>query len=260
MRIPVGGLVLNNLGARQDSRKYFFINNIVSKAHARSSIRFLTLLTAFSKFAHMFTGIVEETGTVISFHEASESWHLRIQASKVLEDLRLGDSLAVNGCCLTARSFDRDEVEFDLLGETVQRTSICNYGSGMLVNLERSLTPSTRMGGHFVTGHIDTTGEILDFEARGKDVYLRVQTSDEFMNYLVFKGSISVDGVSLTVTEVGDDWFSVWLIPHTLEVTNLSERSVGEIVNLEFDMLAKYVNELLNKQNLQGRSPREEAS
>ena len=198
----------------------------------------------------MFTGIVEETGTVVAFSEEQGSWPLRVRADKVLEDLRLGDSLAVNGCCLTARSFEGGEVEFDLLGETVQRTSIRSYGPGMQVNLERSLTPTTRMGGHFVTGHIDGTGEILELEARGKDTYLRVQPPAEFMDYLVFKGSIAIDGVSLTVAEVGDGWFSVWLIPHTLEVTNLGERSAGEAVNLEFDMLAKYVKELLDKQSL----------
>ncbi len=198
----------------------------------------------------MFTGIVEETGTVVAFREAEGSWPLRVRAAKVLEDLRLGDSLAVNGCCLTARSFEGGEVEFDLLGETVQRTSIRSYGPGMRVNLERSLTPTTRMGGHFVTGHIDGTGEILELEPRGKDTYLRVRPPAQFMDYLVFKGSIAVDGVSLTVAEVGADWFSVWLIPHTLEVTNLGERSAGEVVNLEFDMLAKYVKELLNKQRL----------
>ena len=204
-------------------------------------------------FSVMFTGIVEETGTIVSFQEGEASWPLRIRAEKVLEDLNPGDSLAVNGCCLTSRSIEGMEVEFDLLAETVRCTSIRNYSAGMRVNLERALTPSTRMGGHFVTGHIDGTGEILSLESQGKDTHLCVKPSPEFMEYLVYKGSIALDGVSLTVAEVlDDDQFSVWLIPYTLEVTNLSERRVGDFVNLEFDMLAKYVKELLGKQNLPG--------
>ena len=150
--------------------------------------------------------------------------------------------------------------KINLLGETVRRTSIRSYGPGMQVNLERSLTPTTRMGGHFVTGHIDGTGEILDLEPRGKDTYLRVRPPAQFMDYLVFKGSIAVDGVSLTVAEVGGDWFSAWLIPHTLEVTNLGQHRAGEVLNLEFDMLAKYVKELLDKQSLPGLPPGAEAS
>jgi len=196
----------------------------------------------------MFTGIVEETGTIVDFREGEGSWRLRVKAEQVMEDLKDGDSLAVNGCCLTACEISGDEVEFDLLGETVNRTSIRDYSAGMAVNLERSLTPSTRMGGHFVTGHVDGVGEMLVLEQKGKDTYLRVRPPAEFLDYLIFKGSIAVDGVSLTVAEVEEDWFSVWLIPFTLEVTNLSDRKVGSSVNLEFDMLAKYVKELLNKQ------------
>ena len=200
----------------------------------------------------MFTGIVEETGIIETFHEGEGSWLLRIRASKVLEDLKSGDSLAVNGCCLTVRSIEGKEVEFDLLGETVNRTSIRSYTPGMLVNLERSLTPTTRMGGHFVTGHIDDTGEVVVMEPRGKDTYLCVQPPPEFMDYVVFKGSISIDGVSLTLAEVEADRLAIWLIPYTLQVTNLAERRVGDPVNLEFDMLAKHVKELLGKQSLPG--------
>lgn len=196
----------------------------------------------------MFTGIVEETGKIVSFQEGEGSWRLRVAAGKVLDDLKDGDSLAVNGCCLTVCGIDGREVSFDLLGETVKLTSIRQYAEGMEVNLERSLTPTTRMGGHFVTGHVDGVGEILVLERRGKDVFLQVKPPKEFMDYLVYKGSIAIDGTSLTVAEVGEDWFSVWLIPFTLEVTNLSDRKAGDGVNLEFDMLAKYVKELLDKQ------------
>jgi riboflavin synthase len=196
----------------------------------------------------MFTGIVEETGKIVEFREGEGSWRLKLEAGMVLDDLKDGDSLAVNGCCLTVCRIEGQVVGFDLLGETVRLTSISGYEAGMEVNLERSLTPSTRMGGHFVTGHIDGMGEILVFEKRGMDTYLEIRPPEGFMDYLIYKGSIAVDGISLTVAEVGTDRFSIWLIPHTLEVTNLLARKVGDRVNLEFDMLAKYVKELLEKQ------------
>lgn len=189
----------------------------------------------------MFTGIVEETGEVISFTEGVESWRLVLRAGMVLDDLKIGDSLACNGCCLTVVSLEGDQLAFDLLDETVRLTSLAGLGAGSLINLERSLAANGRFGGHVVSGHVDATGEILDFEPRGKNHYLRVSTPAAFRQYLVYKGSIAIDGMSLTVAEVHDDSLAVWLIPHTLEVTNLRQRQVGERVNLEFDLLAKYV-------------------
>ena len=192
----------------------------------------------------MFTGIIEETGTVIEFAEKDAAWRLKLSASKVLEDLQMGDSIAVNGCCLTAIEFDRQHVSFDLLGESVRLTSFQEAKPGDRVNLERSLRFNGKIGGHFVTGHIDATGKVTHAERRGKDLYLRIAPPAGFMKYLVYKGSIAIDGISLTVAEVDADGFAVWLIPHTLEVTNLNSKVPGSLVNLEFDLLAKTLERL----------------
>jgi len=192
----------------------------------------------------MFTGIIEETGRIADFSEEAAAWRLKLSAARVLEDLQMGDSIAVNGCCLTAVAFDADTVEFDLLHESVRLTSFQTARSGDRVNLERSLRFNGKIGGHFVTGHIDATGAVTHAERRGKDLYLRVEPPAEFMKYLVYKGSIALDGVSLTVAEVDDTGFAVWLIPHTLEVTNLDVKVPGSLVNLEFDLLAKTLERL----------------
>ena len=190
----------------------------------------------------MFTGIVEGVGKVISLREQRESWCLSL--SLPFEDnsgLEAGASLAVNGCCLTFRENANEEGSFDLLDETLARTNLGTLKVGDLVNLERSMTANGRIGGHFVTGHIDVVGEVKIFEERGKNLYLRVSLPAEYSKYLVDKGSVSVDGCSLTVCEVEEDSFAIWLIPHTLARTNLNDRKVNDKVNLEFDILAKYV-------------------
>jgi len=194
----------------------------------------------------MFTGIVEETGTVVSFSRGEKAWRLHLSASAVLKGLSLGDSIAVNGCCLTVVAFDSATVQFDLLEETVRLTNFAALSQGSIVNLERSLSFGGKMGGHFVTGHIDGQGLIEVFERRGADTYLRVRASAGSARYLIHKGSIAIDGISLTVAEVDGDAFAVWLIPHTCEVTNLRARKAGESVNLEFDMLGKYVEKLIS--------------
>lgn len=193
----------------------------------------------------MFTGIVQEKGNVHSFEEAAEGWRLSVSAKVVLQDLAVGDSIAVNGCCLTTTGFDREQVSFDLLGETVRVTAFRELQPGEFVNLESSLRFNGKIGGHFVTGHIDGVGDVELFEQRGKDYFLRIRPPREAMRYLIYKGSIAIDGVSLTVAEVDDQGFAVWLIPHTLEVTNLGGLRTGRRVNLEFDMLGKYVERLL---------------
>lgn len=199
----------------------------------------------------MFTGIVEETGEVLSLEKREAAWRLHLRAGVVLEGLRDGDSVAVNGCCLTAVEAGEGTVSFDLLEETLKKTSFraveeCRaQGLPAVVNLERSLRADSRLGGHFVSGHVDATGTVDRFEPRGDDHYLRVRFPREFAQYLVYKGSIALDGISLTVAEVEDDTFAVWLIPHTLAVTNLRERSAGDPLNLEFDLLAKYVERQL---------------
>lgn len=192
----------------------------------------------------MFTGIIEETGRVAAFEAGAASWRLRIAAKVVLGGLAIGDSIAVNGCCLTATRFDADHLEFDVLEETRRLTNFSQLAVGAAVNLERSLRFDGKVGGHFVTGHIDGLGTIEVFERRGKDHYLRVRGPAGFGRYLVHKGSIAIDGISLTVAETEGDAFAVWLIPHTIEVTNLREKRAGDAVNLEFDLLGKYVEKL----------------
>ena len=192
----------------------------------------------------MFTGIVEETGTVVSFTEQETAWRLVLEAHVVTQGLQLGDSVAVNGCCLTAVAFTENRIEFDLLAESVRLTSIGGVGPGGKVNLERALLPSTRMGGHFVSGHVDGTGVIETIEPRGKDFYLRIKPDPESLKYIVHKGCISIDGISLTVAAVDETGFEIWLIPHTMEMTNLHTKKKGDRVNLEFDLIAKYVEKL----------------
>jgi len=193
----------------------------------------------------MFTGIIEEVGRVVAFAPAKAAWSLHIAASVVLADVQLGDSVAVNGCCLTVTRFDGANLLFDVLEETRRLTVFNELKPGSLVNLERSLKPDSRMGGHFVSGHIDGLGRVEVFEPRGNDHYMRVAAPAGLGRYLVHKGSIAMDGISLTVAEVEGDRFAVWLIPHTLAATNLREKKTGSGVNLEFDLLAKYVEKLL---------------
>ncbi|MDR2863822.1 MAG: riboflavin synthase [Puniceicoccales bacterium] len=196
----------------------------------------------------MFTGLVEETGRVHALiqNEATSVWSLQIAGKKVPEDTVPGDSVAVNGCCLTVTSAVGGVLTFDVLDETLRKTSFRLLRPGSAVNLERSLTPATRMGGHFVSGHVDGTGEVVFFGHDGANHRLQVRPDRAFLKYIAYKGSISVDGISLTVAAVDDaaGVFDIWLIPHTIEVTNLHERHTGDPVNLEFDILAKYVEKI----------------
>ena len=190
----------------------------------------------------MFTGIVEGVGKVESLVEREESWCLTLSLPfEQSNGLEAGASLAVNGCCLTFREQGGRFGEFDLLDETLNRTNLGRLKSGDFVNLERSVPATGRMGGHFVTGHIDGVGEVKIFEERGKNLYFRVSLPQQYSRYLVDKGCVAVDGCSLTVCEVEQDSFAIWLIPHTLEKTNLKHRRKGDKINLEFDILAKYV-------------------
>jgi len=202
----------------------------------------------------MFTGIVQEKGRVLSFRQEPQAWRLTVSAASVLQDIAPGDSIAVDGCCLTATSFDRNKVCFDLLAETVRVTAFSEVRDGAAVNLESSLRFHGKVGGHFVTGHIDGVGEVQVFEQRGKDYYLRVRPPEGAMRYLIYKGSIAINGVSLTVADLDDEGFSVWLIPHTLQLTNLGELTAGKRVNLEFDMLGKYVEKLLASSAIPGKA------
>ncbi|MFI5337560.1 MAG: riboflavin synthase [Opitutales bacterium] len=193
----------------------------------------------------MFTGIIEEVGQVAAFAPGPAAWSLQLAARLVPAGVALGDSVAVNGCCLTVTRFDAGHLWFDVLEETRRLTSFSELQPGSPVNLERSLRPDGRMGGHFVTGHIDALGRIEVFEQRGNDHYLRVRIPAEFARYVAFKGSIALDGISLTVAEAGPESLAVWLIPHTLAATNLRSKPPGGGLNLEFDLLAKYVEKLV---------------
>lgn len=190
----------------------------------------------------MFTGIVEKTGRVADLTVAGESARLVLEVPFAGE-LGLGDSLAVNGCCLTVAECGLREVAFDILGQTLRVTGLGELKAGSVVNLERALAANARLGGHFVQGHVDATGEILALEPVGQDHRFEVSVPREFLRYLIPKGSIAIDGMSLTAAEVDDEKASVtaWITPHTFAATNLSEATAGQRVNLEFDLLAKYL-------------------
>jgi len=197
----------------------------------------------------MFTGIVEEAGIVESIKPSARSIELKVRAVKCGRGVKLGDSVAVNGCCLTvvklAARGQAKLIRFDLLQESWQRTNFQYAKPGSLVNLERSLRANGELGGHFVTGHVDGLGRIVRWERAGKDHVLDIAAPPEVMRYLVFKGSVAVDGISLTVAAVNKKSFRIWIIPHTFDLTVLRERKVGDAVNLEADLLGKYVERFL---------------
>lgn len=194
----------------------------------------------------MFTGLVEETGVVESLErDSSGAVRLFLRNPWMEGGVALGDSVAVNGCCLTVAAIQNGLIRFDLLQETLARTSLGGASPGRCVNLERALSVGGRLGGHFVQGHVDGTAEILALERVGADVRLEIALPVDAAQYFVPKGSIAVDGISLTVAELHADRFVLWIIPHTLAATNLGQRKVGECVNLEYDLLAKYVERLI---------------
>ncbi|HEU0022131.1 MAG TPA: riboflavin synthase [Dehalococcoidia bacterium] len=189
----------------------------------------------------MFTGIVEEVGRVAIL----DDHRLSVLGSKVLEGAKLGDSIAVNGACLTVVSFDEDEFSVDLAPETIRRTALGNVHSGDWVNLERPLAVSDRLGGHIVQGHVDGTGRVTSIKPEGDCVIIRIASPKRLMPYIVEKGFMAVDGISLTVVKKGASSFTVSVIPYTLENTNLKGKMAGDRVNLEVDIVAKYVESLM---------------
>lgn len=196
----------------------------------------------------MFTGIVEELGFVKSVSVRAESAKLGVTAAKVLTDVRLGDSIAVNGVCLTVVSFSAREFVADVMPETLRKTNLIQLKPGDPVNLERALALGGRLGGHLVSGHIDGTGRITERRTEGNAVIFRFSTSGDVLRYVIPKGSVAVDGISLTVADTGNDWFSVSVIPHTASQTTLGHKNIGDTVNLENDMIGKYVDRLLASQ------------
>ncbi|OLS40309.1 riboflavin synthase [Bacillus sp. MRMR6] len=194
----------------------------------------------------MFTGIIEEIGLVANIQRTSESFVLTIEASKLLEDVHLGDSIAVNGVCLTVTTFSNKQFTVDVMPETVKATSLKSVKRGSKVNLERAMAAGGRFGGHFVSGHIDGTGTIKSKKHHENAVYYEIEADEELLKYVILKGSIAVDGTSLTVFGVTENSFTLSLIPHTLSETVLGFKGPGEIVNLESDMIGKYVGHFIN--------------
>ena len=206
----------------------------------------------------MFTGLVEECGTIVGIHRQGHAADLVVEAPVVSQDARIGDSIAVNGCCLTVVRIEGNQLTFEAVPETLDRTTLGDLQAGAKINLERSLAVGARLGGHFVQGHIDGVGTITSVHAVENAVVMEIETPSQLRRYLVEKGSVAVDGVSLTVAAVTAAGFTVWTIPHTREVTTLGSRNAGDGVNLECDLLGKYVERLLETSLVPGNiiSPR----
>lgn len=198
----------------------------------------------------MFTGLVESTGTVLTLEPRGESARLTLCVGQMASELALGESVAVNGCCLTVteRDLHQQTASFDILTQTLRVTSLGDLQAGSLVNLERAMALGTRFGGHLVQGHVDSTARILDWSQHGQDHRLEVTLSTENQGLVIPKGSICLDGISLTAAEVGPDSVTCWIIPHTHQVTHLHRKRTGDLMNVEFDMLGKYVRQLLAAQ------------
>lgn len=194
---------------------------------------------------NLFTGLVEEIGIVQSIIKGAKSVKIIIKAKKVLEDIKIGDSISTNGVCLTVTDFTDNTFSVDVMPETIRRSNLKNLVPGSKVNLERALRLSDRLGGHLVSGHIDGTGKILSFDKEDNAIWVTIKPPEELLKYIIYKGSIAIDGISLTVAYIDSKTFKVSIIPHTKEVTTLIEKSLGDEVNLECDMIGKYVEKLL---------------
>lgn len=194
----------------------------------------------------MFTGIIEEIGKVERIQKDNSNCKLSIKTSKILEDIHLGDSIAVNGICLTVTCFNHQSFTVDVMNETWNRTALSLLKNGSNVNLERAMSVNGRFGGHIVTGHIDGTGRVSSIRRDKNAVWYQIKAQSEILDLIVEKGSIAIDGISLTVAKVSKTDFSVSVIPHTLEQTILRNKQIGDMVNLENDMLGKYIQKLIS--------------
>ncbi len=193
----------------------------------------------------MFAGLIEEIGNVLWIRATDRGTQLQISAPDIAENIKTGDSVAVNGCCLTVTARRADQITFDLLQETLGRTNLKTLRRDSPVNLERALSVDGLIGGHFVQGHVDCVAGIVSFDAAGTDHRLEIELPPEFAHYVAYKGSICINGISLTVAEILSNSLVVWIIPHTRRSTNLSVARPGDGVNVEFDILAKYVERML---------------
>jgi len=194
----------------------------------------------------MFTGIIEEVGIIQSIKRTGESFVLTISANKMMNDINLGDSIAINGVCLTVTSYSTTIFTVDVMPETVKATSLATVTQGSRVNLERAMAAGGRFGGHFVSGHVDGTGTIVAKKTVENAVYYEIETMNEILKYIILRGSVAVDGTSLTVFGVSENSFTLSIIPHTLSETVLGIKGKGDVVNIECDMLGKYVSHFLN--------------
>lgn len=197
----------------------------------------------------MFTGIVEEIGIIQGIKKGNKSSKLLIKANKVLDKTNLGDSICTNGVCLTVTNLDKNTFEADVMAETLRRSNLGDLSIGSNVNLERALSLQTRLGGHIVSGHIDGVGEVLSLVKEDNATWVSIKASNDILKYIVEKGSIAIDGISLTVAYVDDSIFKVSIIPHTKDETTLLTKKCGETVNLECDVIGKYVEKLLGFNN-----------
>jgi riboflavin synthase len=193
----------------------------------------------------MFTGLIEEIGSVLWIRATERGTELEIAAPVIAKYIRTGDSVAVNGCCLTITAHRAEQVTFDLLEETLDRTNLKSLRRESSVNLERAIPADGRLGGHFVQGHIDCATRVIAFDQAGGDYRLEIELPPQFSHYVAFKGSIAVNGISLTVAEILPESFAVWVVPHTRRNTNLQSTVPGDLVNIEFDILAKYIERML---------------
>ncbi|MBM7704702.1 riboflavin synthase [Metabacillus iocasae] len=198
----------------------------------------------------MFTGIIEEIGDVKRIQKGSDAIVISIRADKVLEDVHLGDSIAVNGVCLTVTSFSKHEFTVDVMPETIKATTLKELTAGSKVNLERAMAANGRFGGHFVSGHIDGVGTIIRKTPKGNAVYYEIEVSSELREFMMLKGSVSVDGTSLTIFGLTANSFTISLIPHTVAHTVIGYKQRGDSVNIECDMLAKYIKEMMTKKEV----------
>jgi riboflavin synthase len=193
----------------------------------------------------MFTGLVEELGECQWLRRTAETTQLTVQAPHIEKRIRTGDSVAINGCCLTVTAHHKGQMSFDLLDETLKCTNLKSARPGTKINLERALAADGRLGGHFVQGHVDATTSLRAATPKAGDLRLDFEMPPAYARYIAYKGSVAINGVSLTVAEVGADSFTIWIIPHTRKATNLGQLEAGDEVNLECDILAKYTERIL---------------
>ena len=201
----------------------------------------------------MFTGIIEETGKIVSVNKGAKSSILKIMGNNIFSDLKIGDSVAVNGVCLTARKIEGNIFAADVMSESLSRSSLGELITGDKVNLERAMSSDGRFGGHIVSGHIDGTGRILSIKEDDNAVWYKIKAAGKLMKYIVEKGSITIDGISLTVVSLDKESFMVSVIPHTRSFTTLGEKKVGDIVNLENDIIGKYVEKFFKMEDKENK-------